>query len=102
MNKYDLQSRIKSTGMAYVMWFFLGAHYAYLGRWGIQLLYWFTLGGIGVWAFIDLFTMSGKVNAYNAPLFLEIQKLEQQEKDENHRMNLAMMAAATGKSKGEE
>lgn len=32
--------RSKETTMAYLTWFALGAHYAYLGDWGKQALYW--------------------------------------------------------------
>lgn len=96
MNKSYLQSKIKSTGTAYLFWFILGAHYAYLGKWGLQFLYWFTLGGLGIWALIDLFIMSGKVNNVNAPIFEEIEKMEKREKDEDHARQMAMMAAATG------
>jgi hypothetical protein len=32
------QSKIKSRGMAYLMWLFLGFHHAYIGNWGRQLL----------------------------------------------------------------
>lgn len=96
MNKYYLQSKVKSTGTAYLLWFFLGAHYAYLGKWGLQILYWITLGGIGIWALIDLFTMSGKVNRHNASIFQQIEEIDKKEKDADHARNMAMMAAATG------
>ncbi len=97
MNKHYLQSKVKSTGTAYLFWFLLGAHYAYLGKWGIQILYWITLGGLGIWALIDLFTMSGKVNKYNADIFQQIEAIEKKEKDDDHAKNMAMMAAASGK-----
>jgi len=96
MNKHYLQSKIKSTGTAYLFWFFLGAHYAYLGKWGVQILYWLTLGGFGVWVIIDLFTMSGKVNFHNATIFQQIEEIEKKEKDAEHSKNMAMMAAAVG------
>ncbi len=95
MNKHYLQSKVKSTGTAYLLWFFLGAHYAYLGKWGIQILYWITLGGLGIWALIDLFTMSGKVNRHNATIFQQIDEIEKKEKEAEHTRNMAMMAAAT-------
>jgi len=41
MNKYQLQSETKSSGTAFLFWFFLGAHYAYLGKWGVQCAYCF-------------------------------------------------------------
>jgi len=56
---------MKSKGLAYLLWFFFGLHYAYLGKWGIQFLFWITVGGLGVWWFIDLFTLGGKVESYN-------------------------------------
>lgn len=96
MNKHELQSKIKSTGTAYLFWFFLGAHYAYLGKWGLQILYWLTAGGIGIWAFIDLFIMSGKVSRHNSSFFQQIEQIEKTEKAEEHARHMAMMAAATG------
>jgi hypothetical protein len=62
---------MKSKGIAYLFWFFFGAHYAYLGKWGTQIFYWITLGGFGVWAIIDLFTLSGKVELYNTNVELK-------------------------------
>ncbi len=56
---------MKSKGLAYFFWFFFGLHYAYLGKWGIQFLYWITVGGLGVWVLIDLFTLGGKVERHN-------------------------------------
>lgn len=79
MNKFELQGKIKSVGIAYLLWFVLGAHYAYLGKWGVQFLYWITLGGVGIWALIDLFTMSKKVSNINAPLLEQIELLEKNE-----------------------
>lgn len=94
MNKHHLQSKVKSTGTAYLLWFCLGAHYAYLGKWGIQLLYWLTLGGMGIWTFIDLFTMSGKVERHNAKLFQKIEEIEKKERDAEHARNIEMVQAA--------
>jgi len=93
MNKHYLQSKVKSTGTAYLLWLFLGAHYAYLGKWGIQFLYWFTLGGLGIWALIDLFTMSSKVERHNALIFQQIEEIDKKEKENEHARNIAMMQA---------
>ncbi len=78
-SKYYLQSKMKSTGVAYLCWFFIGVHYAYLGKWRLQILYWITLGGIGIWAFIDLFTMPSKVDRYNRKIAFQIEAIEHQE-----------------------
>lgn len=97
MNKHYLQSQVKSTGTAYLFWFFLGAHYAYLGKWGLQILYWLTLGGLGIWAIIDLFTMSKKVNQFNAGIFQQIEAIEKREKDEDQAKNIAMINSLSNK-----
>lgn len=94
MNKYELQGKIKSTGTAYLFWFLLGAHFAYLGRWGMQLLFWFTLGGIGVWAIVELFLISGRVQKYNAPIYQQLADLDKKEKAEDMAKNIAMIKAA--------
>lgn len=96
MNKHYLMSKMKSTGTTYLCWFFLGCHYAYLGKWGWQILYWITLGGVGIWALIDLFHIPSKVNGHNLKISMQIDDIEKKEKEENQANNLAMMAAATG------
>ncbi|MGA9047688.1 MAG: NINE protein [Dehalococcoidia bacterium] len=55
----------KSTMTAYLLWLFLGWHYAYLGKWGTQFLYWITLGGLFIWVIADLFRIPGMVHSYN-------------------------------------
>ena len=90
MNKYLLQSKMKSTGTAYLCWFFLGCHYACLGKWGIQILYWITLGGVGIWVLIDLFLMGSIVNKHNALIAQQIEDIDKKEKDEAHERNMAI------------
>lgn len=94
MNKHYLISKIKSSGTAYLCWFFLGCHYAYLGKWGLQFLYWFTLGGLGIWILIDLFHIPTKVNKYNMLINNQIAEIEKNEKEEIHSRNMAMIAAS--------
>lgn len=88
-SKHELQSSFKGSGTAFMMWFFFGAHYAYLGKWGIQFLYWCTLGGLGFWAFIDLFRMGGMVRDYNAKISFQIEEIE----EKTHQRHLETMAA---------
>ncbi len=94
MNKHYLMSQMKSTGTAYLCWFFLGCHYAYLGKWGLQFLYWFTLGGLFIWMFIDLFHIPSKVSNHNMMISRQIADIEKKETDEMHSRNMAMFAAA--------
>ena len=70
--KRDVERRSKSMVFAFIAWFFLGWHYLYLKRIGLQVVFWFTLGGFGVWWFIDLFRVAGIVNAMNEDLAREL------------------------------
>jgi len=99
MNKHHLQSQLKSTGSAYLFWFILGAHYAYLGRWGVQLIFWLTLGGLGIWGLVDLFRMGSLVADANYPIYAEIERLENRQRDDDMARNMAMIQAARGDNK---
>jgi len=90
MNKLQLQSEIKSSGTAWIMYLFLGCHYAYLGKWGVQLAYWFTLGGLGLWMFIDMFRLSGLVKKHNNLIYQQLEDIE----EDKHRKTLEMLAAS--------
>lgn len=60
---------IKSKGVAYLLWFFLGflgAHKFYVGKTGMGVLYIFTGGLFGIGWFIDLFTLGNQVDIANA------------------------------------
>ena len=60
---------MKSKSTAYLLWFFLGgfgAHKFYLGKTGMGILYLFTFGIFGIGWLIDLFTLGGQVDTYNA------------------------------------
>ena len=87
--KRELQGEIKSKGTAFLMYWFLGAHYAYLGKWGVQLAYWFTLGGLGIWLMVDLFRIGGLVKRYNNLIYEELDELE----EEKHNKQLEKLAA---------
>jgi len=88
--KRELQEEIKSKGTAFLMYWFLGAHYAYLGKWGIQLAYWFTLGGLGIWLVVDLFRIGGLVKRYNNLIYEELEELEEA-KDQRNLERLAAL-----------
>jgi len=60
MKKHFLLSRMKSTEAAYLCWFFFFVHHIYIGKLGLQMLYWITTRGQGLWCFIDLPT-KGKI-----------------------------------------
>ena len=63
-----MKIKTKSKGMAYALWLFLGlfgGHRFYLGDISKGFLQLITVGGFGVWWFLDLFSLSGKVDRYN-------------------------------------
>ncbi len=93
MNKHFLFSELKSTGTAYACWFFFGCHYAYLGKWGLQILYWITLGGLGFWALFDLFHIPSKVSSHNYIIAAQINDLEKQEKEESAQREARLLQA---------
>lgn len=67
---YEFKRKTKSSGLGYLLWFF-GLHYAYLGKWGLQIIYWITLGGLFLWWFIDLFRVGGLINDVNQDAAIE-------------------------------
>ena len=59
------QARQKDTGLAYLFWFLFGVHYFYLNKPVINIIYWLTAGGLGIWMIIDLFRIPGMVKDRN-------------------------------------
>lgn len=105
MNKNYLLSKFKSTGTTYLLWFFFGCHYAYLGMWLWQLLYWtaiicgfFTFGLTWIWCFIDLFLIPGKVKRYNLSISNQIDVIERREKEEEFQRNIALSKSINSKT----
>lgn len=62
----------KSKSTAYLCWFFFSVHYFYLDKPFINILFWITLGGLGIWCLIDLFRIPSMVRAYNNNLLDEL------------------------------
>jgi len=64
----------KSVALAYLLLFpfCLCLHYGYLRKWGLQLIFWFTFLGFGIWWFIDLFRTYGMVQDYNKDVAIEV------------------------------
>lgn len=60
---------MRSKTVAYILWFFfgwIGAHKFYVGKPGMGIVYFFTLGLFGFGLLIDLFTLGTQVDVYNA------------------------------------
>jgi TM2 domain-containing membrane protein YozV len=70
---------MKSKSTAYLLWFFtglFGGHLFYLEKTGKGVLYLFTFGLLGIGAFIDLFTLGGQVETFNAMYLLKTNALK--------------------------
>ena len=83
---------MKSKPVAYLLWLFLGligAHRFYLGKIGTGILWLFTGGLFGIGWIIDLITLGGKVDTYNANV-----KAKQAQEQATQAIN-ASLAAAT-------
>lgn len=82
----EFDNKKKSKGIAYALWFFLGilgAHRFYSRDIKRALFMFFTLGGLVIWAFIDVFFIGSRIEELNdeieAELIQNIQILTKQE-----------------------
>ncbi len=78
---------MKSKLSAYLLWFFLGsmgAHKFYLNKTGMGILYFLTFGIFGIGLLIDLFTLGGQVDTYNALYGRQFGSLNQNISNDNN------------------
>ena len=68
----EYRRKAKSKTPSYFLWLFLGCHYAYLGNWRVQFLFWVTCGGIGAWWLADLFRIPGMVGQFNKDVAIDV------------------------------
>lgn len=68
----DYEHRKKSGLLAYVLWFCFGFHYLYLGRVGLQIIYWLTFAGFGFWMLVDIFRIPAMVERRNEDILREL------------------------------
>ncbi len=55
-----------------LLFLFLGWSYGSLDKVGLQILYYVTLGGAGIWTLIRLFTLNGAIREYNKKIAMEL------------------------------
>ena len=67
----EYKRKQKSVGIGYLLWF-LGFHYAYVGNWGLFVVYWLTLGGFFICTIIDLFRIPGIIRNYNQDVATDV------------------------------
>lgn len=66
------QNRKANPTTVWLLFIFLGWSYGSLGKVGLQILYYITLGGLGLWTLIRLFTLSSAIKEYNRNVAMEI------------------------------
>lgn len=59
------QNEFAKKGNIWALFLLLGWSYGSLGKIGLQILFYLTLGGIGVWTFVRLFSLNGAIKRYN-------------------------------------
>ena len=75
MLEIELDRRKKSKGVMYALWFFfggIGGHRYYLGDIGYAVAMTLTLGGLGIWALIDVFFIGRRLEEKTRQLEREI------------------------------
>ena len=65
-------SRKKDSTMIWLLFLFLGWSYGSMGQMGLQIIYYLTAGGCGVWALVRLFTLNKAIKEYNKQVALEV------------------------------
>ena len=71
----EFQKKKKSTTMGSILMLcFPCFHYFYLGKVWLNLLFWGTFGGFGIWWLIDVFRLGGMVREYNKTVAIVVLK----------------------------
>lgn len=55
----------------WVLFFFLGWSYGSMGQMGLQILYYLTFGGLGIWTIVRLFTLNKAITDYNNKIYIK-------------------------------
>jgi hypothetical protein len=61
----------KNVAVIWILFLFLGWSYGSLGKPFLQVLYYVTLGGVGLWLLIRLFTLNGAIREVNKKIAME-------------------------------
>jgi TM2 domain-containing membrane protein YozV len=75
VNQEAFVSEFKKKKKSNVFAFLLangGCHYFYLGKYLMGFLYWGTVGGFGIWWFVDLFRVKGMVAEFNKTVAINV------------------------------
>ena len=68
----ELNRRKKSIAVGYLCLIILGWHYAYVKKWGTQIVCLLTFWGLLIWWVVDWFRIPSIINEYNKNLSVEL------------------------------
>lgn len=72
MNAIEIYNNRKADSTKiWMLFLFLGWSYGSLGSMGKQVLFYLTIGGLGVWTIYRLFTLNGAIKKYNKKVAIE-------------------------------
>lgn len=66
------ETRKAKPSTIWLLFLLLGWSYGALDKIGLQILYYVTLAGGGLWALIRLFTLSGAIKEYNRKIAAQV------------------------------
>ncbi len=90
--KIELEKSLATTGNVWLFFLLLGCPYGAVNKWGLQILFWLTGGGLGIWTIITIFRVGSLVENHNRPIRIELESIERKEKEEADAKQLAMLA----------
>lgn len=65
------QFELLKPSTAWLLFLFLGWSYGSMGKIGTQILFYVTIGGLGIWALIRLFTLNSAIREHNNKIYLK-------------------------------
>jgi hypothetical protein len=66
------ESRKANNGTIWLLFLFFGWSYGSMDKIGLQILFYITLGGCGLWMLIRLFTLNGALKSYNRTMAAQV------------------------------
>ena len=66
------QQDLVKPSTVWLLFLFLGWSYGSMGKMGMQILFYITFGGLLIWTFVRLFTLSSAIKEYNNNVYLKV------------------------------
>ncbi len=67
----EYRRRARKPALGYFLWL-IGWHFAYLKRWGMQVVYILSFGGLIVWQLVELFLVGRRMREYNRDVAIDV------------------------------